>query len=148
MLERLVDSNGVIASSLDDCNAGHYYYDESAIEALTLGLFNPKENVALSTLAALRSKLTVAPGRGIFRNDDGGDYDKQEWVMLDLRLSQALKMAGLDGDDLWQWVTAQSTENANLVAEAVCGRRCIVRRQHAARRLWRGGVAARGPQPL
>ncbi|MCP4500203.1 MAG: hypothetical protein GY822_09615 [Deltaproteobacteria bacterium] len=53
------------------------------------------------------------------RNDDGGDYDSQEWVFVDLRLAAALRASGHDGraNLLLQWVEAQARANSFQFAE-------------------------------
>jgi GH15 family glucan-1,4-alpha-glucosidase len=120
MTDRLVDSSNVIAASLQKKQLTQKYLDAAVVEAASMNLFDPKSNIVSSTLSTLRAQLTVGgagSGRGMFRNQDGGSYDTQEWVFVDLRMSQALRMSGANGDDLWTWVNAQSAANQNVIAE-------------------------------
>src|SRR6185295_20288407 len=56
---------------------------------------------------------------GYFRNDDGGGYDSQEWVFIDLRIADALMRMGraAEARDLIDWVTQQADANFGLQAE-------------------------------
>jgi hypothetical protein len=54
------------------------------------------------------------------RNDDAlSSYDSDEWVMIDLRASEAMRRAGRTqaADALVGWVTAQAIANQNLIPE-------------------------------
>ncbi len=65
-----------------------------------------------------KSKLVPPSGRGFMRNDDGGWYDSQEWVFVDLRTANAMRMAGdADADGLLGWITDQGSENFDLISE-------------------------------
>lgn len=108
----LANADGVIAQSREDLARGYGYLDAAAVEAINFGLLNPVGPTAASTLDALVSALTVAPGRGLRRNDDGGWYDAQEWVFVDLRAAVAMQSA-----DLVAWVSAQALENDGLLPE-------------------------------
>jgi hypothetical protein len=59
---------------------------------------------------------------GYFRNDDGDWYDYQEWSFIDLRVSIALGLAGMETrrDALLNWVLEQSAANNYLMGELYC----------------------------
>ena len=58
-------------------------------------------------------------GHGYHRDDDGGEYDTREWIMVDLRIATAARRAGRasDADELVDWVTQQAVLNYDLVPE-------------------------------
>jgi len=110
------DAHGVLAQSAEDLVVGHGYLDAAAVEALNWGVVDPAGRVAQSTVAALRESLTVAHGRGLMRNDDGGWYDSQEWVFIDLRLAAATR--GTPGAmALTTWIDDQSARNGGNISE-------------------------------
>lgn len=115
----LVDDNGALGQSLEDVQAGQNYADAAAVEAVNWGLVAPDGPIADATFALLFDALAVPSGNGLMRNDDGGDYDSQEWVFIDLRVAAALKAAGrnAEADALRQWVEAQAFLNDMQVAE-------------------------------
>ncbi len=117
--ERLTDGTGVIAQSLEELDAASGYRDAAVVEAIGWGLIDPMGLMANATLDALVLDLRPSSGRGFFRNDDGGWYDSQEWIFVDLRSSVAFRAAGRSAvaDDLLDWVTAQSMANHGLVSE-------------------------------
>ena len=117
--ERLTDESGVIAQSYEELTSGAGYHDAATVEALGWNLVDPAGLMANAMLDALVLNLRPPSGRGFFRNDDGGWYDSQEWVFVDLRASVAFRLAGRAAvaDDLLDWVTAQSLANHGLVSE-------------------------------
>src|SRR5690606_2328726 len=71
---RLTDSDGAIASNLEELEAGTGYFDAAVLDAIAMGLFDPQERIAKATLAALDAHLLVdASGVGWARNDDRWD---------------------------------------------------------------------------
>ncbi|OIP39774.1 MAG: hypothetical protein AUK47_09425 [Deltaproteobacteria bacterium CG2_30_63_29] len=114
-----VDNTSVLASSLQELQAGTGYHDMATVEAFNWLLLDPTGTVATATFDMYESALRVATGRGYFRNDDGGAYDSQEWVFVDLRASIANRRAGrtATADALVDWVSAQALVNYNLIAE-------------------------------
>ncbi len=122
IIDRLSDESGVIASSVEERNAGKDYYDAAVVEAVAMRLLDPAGREATATLDAVFDKLAIGEGRGLFRNDEGGDYDRQEWVFVNLRAVVASLAAGRAqdlerADRLYAWVVAQSAENADVIAE-------------------------------
>ena len=118
LLTQLSAADGSIAQSLEELESNSGFLDAAAIEAVGLGLVDPRGRAANATLAAMRSALVPASRRGFFRNDDGGWYDNQEWVFVDLRTAHALrKMRDTGAAELLSWVTAQGADNFNQIAE-------------------------------
>lgn len=131
--ERLTDSNGGLASTLEELEAGEGYWDAAVVDAIAMGLFDPQGEIATATLAGLDANLiTPASEVGWSRNDDATDhpttedlspwgsvYDSVEWVITDLRGAQAFRDAGDPGrsDAILQWILAQSLANYLMVGE-------------------------------
>ncbi|MBN2496088.1 MAG: hypothetical protein JXR96_15955, partial [Deltaproteobacteria bacterium] len=113
------DGDGALASSVEEIQSGSGFRDMAVVEALDWLLFDPAGDAATATLDVLEASQRVASGRGFFRNDDGGWYDQQEWVFVDLRASVAMRLAGRTqtADDLLGWITAQALENYGMIAE-------------------------------
>lgn len=91
--------------------------DAGAVEAVNFDLVGGDE--ARATLAAFDRFLKKPNTPGYMRNDDGGDYDLQEWVVIDLRIASAFFRLGeaARAETLIDWVTAQSTRNHRIIAE-------------------------------
>ena len=89
------------------------------VEAVNFGLIWPESDIMQATFDSFDANLVPPSGRGYMRNDDGGWYDSQEWVFVDLRSSRALRWAGraTRADEILDWVTAQAGFNYNLIAE-------------------------------
>lgn len=119
IIDNLRDDNKVIVQSLEEYRDRQGYYDAAVVEAITLGIIDPLGVTATSTLDAILLNLRTPSGRGFFRNDDGGWYDSQEWVFVDLRLAMAFRLNQRESiaDDLIEWITEQSSYNYNLIAE-------------------------------
>ncbi len=112
---RLVTQDHVLRPSLENQNT----VDAAAIEAFNLGVVDPAGPVAQATLDAIKANLSVASGHGFKRNQNGQQYDDQEWIVIDLRTSFALARAGraAEGDPLWAWVRDQALLNHRLIPE-------------------------------
>jgi hypothetical protein len=110
------DVNGALTQSEEDLRRGHGYLDAATVEAVNWGIVDPQGRVAAATLDALRENLTVAHGRGLMRNDDGGWYDSQEWTFVDLRLASALRGTPR-GQAYLDWVADQARANDGYIAE-------------------------------
>ncbi len=114
-----VDNANVLASSIEELTNGWGHYDVATVEAFNWPILDPSGGVADATFAMYDSHLQVASGHGYFRNDDGGWYDSQEWVFVDLRAARALRRAGetAKADALLDWITAQALANQGLISE-------------------------------
>src|SRR5262249_34359822 len=113
----LVDSQQYLGGSQEGITAGKYH-DAAAIEALNWELYPQSDMVWTAPLNGL-SALQVGSG-GYKRNDDNlSSYDNDEWVMIDLRISTAMRRAGrtASADGLVGWVTSQAAANQNLIPE-------------------------------
>ena len=115
----LVTPRGLLAANLEELRAGGGYLDAAVVEAFNLGVIPMDDPIATTTLDLLLAGLAVPSGHGYARNDDGGWYDRQEWVVVDLRIARALRALGRvdEADALVDWVVAQSAANGYLVAE-------------------------------
>lgn len=119
LVEKNTDSAHILASSREELLSHSGYHDMASVEAFNWRLLNPRGAIAGATMDAYKSHLTVASGLGFFRNDDGGWYDSQEWVFVDLRASIGFRMAARtdDADRLLNWITAQALNNHGMIAE-------------------------------
>lgn len=113
------DATGVLAQSREDLLSGSQYIDAATVEAINWGVIDPAGAVADATLDALLSDLVVDGSPGIMRNDDGGWYDSQEWVFVDLRLIPALVAAGevSKANELITWLEGHALLNDLQLAE-------------------------------
>jgi GH15 family glucan-1,4-alpha-glucosidase len=118
LIAELSAPDGTLAQSREDLAAGSGFLDAAAIEAVGMGLVDPSGRASAATLASMKAKLVPPSGRGFMRNDDGGWYDSQEWVFVDLRTVQAMRLAEHpDAPELLGWITAQGSENYGLISE-------------------------------
>ena len=108
----------VLMGNLEEIALGQAL-DGAVAEAFAQAILDPRGPVAMATLNALMAGLRVASGHGLRRNDDGGWYDRQEWVFIDLRVASAMRRAGMvtEAQDLANFVLAQSRANLDQVAE-------------------------------
>jgi len=109
--------SGAIMGNLEEMGTSEAL-DTAVVEVINWGLVDGDSEVADATIAALGS-LRVAPDRGYARNDDGGWYDRQEWVFVNLRIATALRRMGREpeADALIDWVVKQSRANYDMIAE-------------------------------
>jgi hypothetical protein len=112
----LITPGRLIRASLEQTSAN---LDAAAVGFLRWGLVPPDGDVAIGTLEAWRQGLAVPSGHGIHRNDDGGEYDRREWIAVDMWLADAWRAAGRAdrADALVAWVTAQARLNYDLIPE-------------------------------
>jgi hypothetical protein len=130
--KKLTDPSGAIASNVEELQVGNGHHDAAVLDAISMGLFDPKGPIAKATLKALDDHLIVAAGPGWSRNDDrtdhaggedisgwGSEYDSAEWVVTDLRGAVATWLGGDQerSDRLVRWVRDQSLANFLAVAE-------------------------------
>lgn len=114
---QLVDGSLMLASSKEELLNGSGYRDAAVLDAINFGLLMPNDPSIAATLDGM-APLKAVTG-GYFRNDDGGGYDSQEWIFIDLRLAQALRNAGrtADADQLLAHVTQIGKESHYLLPE-------------------------------
>jgi hypothetical protein len=95
------------------------YFDASSFEAFGLGVL--RDRMLFSTQRKVYEKHLRLPGRwrGYCRVNGGDEYDRAEWVFIDMRIASALSMFGerARARRLIDWVTAQSRLNHNLIPE-------------------------------
>ncbi len=118
VIEHLVDPvSGGVMGNLEEMEVAQAL-DAAAVEVINWGLIDADSPLADATIAAL-DPLRIAPDRGYFRNDDGGWYDRQEWVFVNLRIATALRKMGRasEADGLVAWVVAQTRANYDMIAE-------------------------------
>lgn len=118
MRQNFVDSNRVLAGSLERLATGNNYRDGATVEAITWSLVPPDDAIATATLGAMSYLQT--PAGGYKRVEGSNDqYDTDEWILIDLRASAAFRRAGNapKADQLLGWVTAQASANYDLLPE-------------------------------
>ncbi len=115
---KLVDpGTGILRASLEQTSS---FLDAAAISAMRWSVLPGDGATAAATLAAFDAGLAIeVTGHGYRRNDDGGDYDRREWIAIDLWMAEAWRVAGQPAraDALIAWVTAQARANLDLVPE-------------------------------
>ncbi|MEI8254702.1 MAG: alpha-amylase family glycosyl hydrolase [Deltaproteobacteria bacterium] len=118
MVRQMVLPTGGLAGNLEELMRGMPARDAAAVEIIDFGMIDPHGALARDTLLDFE-QLRTPVGRGFARNDDGGGYDAQEWVFIDLRIAEAMRRAGRTDDaaELLAWVTAQADANYGLHAE-------------------------------
>jgi GH15 family glucan-1,4-alpha-glucosidase len=109
---KLAPGNGFLLGNLEEPPAKAL--DLAAVEAFVDGQFSPWGQVAQASWSAWQ-QLAAGGGPGFFRNDDGGEYDSQEWLFIDLRVLRWLDRAVAAGAPL-QVQLDQLRERLRLVA--------------------------------
>src|SRR4029077_18772513 len=113
-----IDSNRVLAGSLERLSQGANYHDGASVEPFTGSLIPANDPVAKATLDGFSFLQTPAGG---YKRIEGStdQYDTDEWILIDLRASSAFRRAGqtAKADQLLGWVTAQASVNYNLLPE-------------------------------
>ena len=113
-----VDSQSVMAGSLEKLGKATNYHDGSTIEAMNFSVIPATDPIGTATLGAMSHLAT--PAGGYKRLEGSSDqYDTDEWILIDLRASAAFRRAGQSGkaDQLLDWVTGQAGANFNLLPE-------------------------------
>jgi GH15 family glucan-1,4-alpha-glucosidase len=117
--EHLLDAGGVLAGSREELLDGDAYLDLAAVEVFNLGILDPRGEEFEASTDAWDRELLVSSGNGYHRNDDGSTYDEHEWIVIDLRLAEALRRACRPDEAaaLEDWVTQQATLNNWIIPE-------------------------------
>jgi GH15 family glucan-1,4-alpha-glucosidase len=112
------DANRVLAGSLERLAQGSNYRDGSTVEAFTWALVSPSDPIATATLGAMSYLQTPAGG---YKRVEGStdQYDTDEWILIDLRASNAFRRSGdtAKADQLLGWVSGQAAANYDLLPE-------------------------------
>jgi len=113
-----IDQNNVLAGSIERLARGTNYRDGAVVEAFTWGLIEPGDPIMNATLNDFSYLQTPAGG---YKRVEGStdQYDTDEWILIDLRASDAWRRAGntAKADELLAWVTGQASVNYNLIPE-------------------------------
>lgn len=115
-----VDQNGALAGSTEELGMNQYL-DGAVVEAFTWNVIADSEydgRTAKATLDLIE-KLRVESG-GFKRNDDGlSSYDNNEWILIDLRMSDAQWRTGREQEakNMFQIVLDKASANFNLLPE-------------------------------
>ncbi|HEY2749300.1 MAG TPA: hypothetical protein VGL86_32000 [Polyangia bacterium] len=99
--------------------AAQKYYDGSVAEAFDWNLLSDFGGPIATATLALFNHLRVDSG-GFKRNDDGiSDYDNNEWILVDLRITNALRRAGqtANADAYLAQIVAKAAVNYFLLPE-------------------------------
>jgi len=113
-----IDSNRVLAGSLEKLAQGSNYRDGATVEAFVWNLIPATDPIATATLGAMSYLQT--PAGGYKRLEGSNDqYDTDEWILIDLRASDAFRRHGdiAKADQLLGWVTSQAAVNFDLMPE-------------------------------
>jgi GH15 family glucan-1,4-alpha-glucosidase len=112
------DSQKVLAGSLEKLASGSNYRDGASVEVFTWSLLAPDDPIATATLGAFSYLQT--PAGGYKRVEGSNDqYDTDEWILIDLRASNAFRRNGdvAKADQLLGWVSGQASANYDLLPE-------------------------------
>ena len=117
--DHLLDAGGVLAGSREELETGGGYLDLAAVEVYNFDILAPKSESFTASLAAWDRELKVASGTGYHRNDDGSTYDEHEWIVIDLRLAEALRRSCRpeEAAALEDWVTDHGMLNNRILPE-------------------------------
>lgn len=115
-----LDRDGAIAGSIEEL-AQNQYLDGAVVEAFTWNILKDSEYLGRTGKATLDvlGRLRVESG-GFKRNDDGrSSYDNNEWILIDLRMADALWRAGREGEaaGLVKMVIDKASANYYLLPE-------------------------------
>ncbi|MFT3700639.1 MAG: glycoside hydrolase family 15 protein [Kofleriaceae bacterium] len=112
------DNKSVLAGSLERLQSGANYHDGSTVEAMVFGVLASDGAQSKATLDGLSYLKT--PAGGYKRLEGSTDtYDINEWILIDLRASDAFRRANQNdqADQLLSWVSGQASANYNLLPE-------------------------------
>ncbi|MBI5537658.1 MAG: hypothetical protein HY898_33350 [Deltaproteobacteria bacterium] len=112
-----VDQNNAFVGSLEGITPSRA--DAAVIEVFTWNIITKYDAVWVQPTFDLLNKLQVSSG-GYKRNDEGlSTYDEHEWILIDLRMSDALRRAGKTerADQLLDTIVGKAAVNFGLVPE-------------------------------
>lgn len=119
-LASFLDRDGAIAGSIEEL-AQNQYLDGAVVEAFTWNVLRDAEYLGRTGKATLDvlGRLRVESG-GFKRNDDGkSSYDNNEWILIDMRIADALWRAGREGEaaGIMKMLIDKASANYNLLPE-------------------------------
>jgi hypothetical protein len=118
LVTNFIDSQSVLAGSLEELTVHSNYHDGSTVEAMNFSIVPVGDPIANATLGAMSYLKTPAGG---YKRLEGSSaqYDTDEWILIDLRASAAFRRnnQGPTADALLDWVTGQAGANFNLLPE-------------------------------
>lgn len=119
-LASFVDREGAIAGSIEEL-AQNQYLDGAVVESFTWNVLRDAEYLGRTGKATLDilGRLRVESG-GFKRNDDGkSSYDNNEWIMIDMRMADALWRAGRESESagILQMIIDKASANYYLLPE-------------------------------
>jgi hypothetical protein len=117
-LGAFVDQQGALGGSLEGI-AANMYYDAAVAEAFTMNVLSDFTGSTATATLSLLDHLRVDSG-GFKRNNNGqSSYDDNEWILVDLRVSDALRRAGrgMEADGYLQQVIEKAAANFYLLPE-------------------------------
>ena len=112
------DQKGALAGSIEGL-MNNRYTDAAVVEAFNWSLLRDYSSMTAKATLERLNNLVVASG-GYKRNDDNSSsYDNNEWILIDLRMSSALRRAGQtqQADKLVNLVVSQAAANFYLLPE-------------------------------
>lgn len=113
-----VDQNGALGGSLEGI-AANQYYDGAVAAAFTWNILTDFTGQTANATLDVLGQLKVASG-GFKRNNDGlSSYDNNEWILVDLMISNALRRngRGAEADSYIKLVVDQAAANYYLLPE-------------------------------
>ena len=117
-LASFVDSQGALGGTIEGI-ANNQYYDGSVAEAFTWNILPSFSGATANATLGVLGQLKVASG-GFKRNNDGlSSYDDNEWILVDLLISNALRRNGrtAEADSYVSLVSDQAAANFFLLPE-------------------------------
>ena len=114
----LFDEDDVLAGSLEELQGGSGYLDAAAVDAFNVGAVGQSRS-ARPSLEAWEAQLGTTAGPGLSRNDDGDLYDRQEWIMIDLRVAELWRRIcePEQAAVLEDWITEHAVLNSLIIPE-------------------------------
>ncbi len=117
-LAAVVDSQGSLGGSLEEIQQNRAD-DGAVVEAFTWNLLTDLQGQTAKATLQMFDRLKVSSG-GFKRNDDGqSSYDNNEWILVDLRISNALRRVGktAESDGYLKTIVDKAAANFFLVPE-------------------------------
>ncbi len=118
LLSAFTDPQGAIGGSVEGLG-NNKYYDGSVAELFNWNVLQDWSGKTAKATLDLFNNLKVDSG-GFKRNNDGlSSYDDNEWILVDLRISNAMRRAGRskDADGYVAQIVQKATANFYLLPE-------------------------------